>query len=102
MWKRACRADEVPADGLKQVGLEGGPDVVIAAAGGEFFACQALCPHQEVSLAEGVHDGRVLTCLEHLWQFDLRTGAAVGDAEAPMQTYRLKEDAGLLYVWVAP
>ena len=102
MWKRACRPDEVPANGLKQVAIEGGPPIVIASAGEEFFACQGFCPHTEVPLEEGIHDGSVLTCLEHLWQFDLRTGAAMGDAEAPLTTYRLKHENGELYVWVEP
>ena len=102
MWKRACRAAEVPAKGLKEVAVDGGPAVVIANAGAEFFACQAACPHTDVPLAEGVHDGKVLTCLEHMWQFDLRTGAALGDAEAPVTTYKTKEEDGEIYVWVDP
>ncbi len=100
MWKRVCPAAEVPAKGLKEVAVDGGPAVVIANAGTAFFACQAACPHTDVPLAEGVHDGNVLTCLEHMWQFDLRTGAALGDAEAPVTTYKLKEENGDLYVWV--
>jgi hypothetical protein len=36
----------------------------------------------------------------HMWQFDLRTAAAMGDAEAPVTTYRIKQDSGDLYVWV--
>ena len=71
-------------------------------AGTEFFACQAACPHTDVPLADGIHDGKVLTCLEHMWQFDLRTGAALGDAEAPVTTYRTKEENGELYVWIEP
>ena len=102
MWKRACRADEVPANGLKQIAVDGGPAVVIANAGEEYFAYQAFCPHQEVALAEGIHDGSILTCLEHMWQFDLRTGAAMGDAEAPLAAYALKHENGELYVWVGP
>ncbi len=102
MWKRVCRPDDVPPNGLKQIAVEGGPTLAIANAGEEFFACQALCPHETVPLADGVHDGSVLTCLEHLWQFDLRTGAAMGDAEAPMTTYKLKQENGELYVWVEP
>src|SRR5262245_11705556 len=100
MWKRACRADEVPANGLKQVTVEGGPTICVANAGAEYFACQAMCPHEAVPLADGVHDGAVLTCLEHLWQFDLRTGAPMGDATAPMTMYRLERRADDLYVWV--
>ena len=37
-----------------------------------------------------------------MWQFDLRTGAALGDAEAPVTTYKAKEENGELYVWVEP
>jgi toluene monooxygenase system ferredoxin subunit len=102
MWKRVCRPEEVPANGLKQVAVEGGPAIVIANAGDEFFAFQALCPHEAIPLADGIHDGSVLTCLEHLWQFDLRTGEARGDAEAPMETYKLKQENGALYVWMEP
>jgi nitrite reductase/ring-hydroxylating ferredoxin subunit len=45
-----------------------------------------------------MHDGSVLTCLEHMWQFDLRTGAPLGDALEGLRGYPLREEAGLLYV----
>jgi toluene monooxygenase system ferredoxin subunit len=51
-----------------------------------------------VALEQGIHDGSVLTCLEHMWQFDLRTGAPLGDAEVGLKGYRLKEERGELYV----
>ena len=102
MWKRLCRPEEVPANGLKEVAVDGGPAIVVANAGEEFFACQAACPHTDVPLADGIHDGSVLTCLEHLWQFDLRTGAPMGDAEGPVRVYPLKRENGELYVWVGP
>jgi toluene monooxygenase system ferredoxin subunit len=42
---------------------------------------QAICPHQEVALCEGLFDGTVLTCHQHLWQWDIRSGAPMGIAE---------------------
>ena len=51
-----------------------------------------------IPLEQGMHDGSVLTCLEHMWQFDLRTGAPLGDALEGLRGYPLKEEAGLLYV----
>jgi nitrite reductase/ring-hydroxylating ferredoxin subunit len=33
-----------------------------------------------------------------MWQFDLRTGAPLGDALEGLRSYPLREDAGLLYV----
>jgi nitrite reductase/ring-hydroxylating ferredoxin subunit/(2Fe-2S) ferredoxin len=98
-WKRACRADEVPANGMKQVTVDG-TDVLLIHAGDGVFACQAMCPHEMVPLEQGVHDGAALTCLEHLWQFDIRTGAAMGDAECGLKTYPVKDEGGTLYVEV--
>src|SRR5512134_869496 len=40
-WTRVCRADEVPADGMKQFSVDG-TDVLVVHAGREFFAYQAL------------------------------------------------------------
>jgi toluene monooxygenase system ferredoxin subunit len=96
-WKRVCRVDEVAANGIKQFTVEG-TDIVVVHAGEEMFAFQALCPHEAVSLAEGTHDGCVLTCLEHLWQFDLRSGAPLGDATAGLTGYPLRREADEVYV----
>jgi nitrite reductase/ring-hydroxylating ferredoxin subunit/(2Fe-2S) ferredoxin len=96
-WRRVCRSDEVPAHGMKAFAVNG-TEVLVVHTGDAFVAYQALCPHEAVPLEQGVHDGAVLTCLEHLWQFDLRTGGPVGDAETGLQKYRLREEQGELYV----
>jgi toluene monooxygenase system ferredoxin subunit len=100
MWKRVCDRGAVPDGGMKQFDLDTGLPILIVNASGEFFAYQAFCPHEEVKLEDGVHDGSILTCLEHLWQFDLRTGAPVADAESGLETYRVKEEGGVLHVWL--
>jgi nitrite reductase/ring-hydroxylating ferredoxin subunit/(2Fe-2S) ferredoxin len=99
-WKRVCRSDEVPAEGMKQFSVDG-VDILVVNAGKDFLAYQALCPHETVPLEQGIHDGCVLTCLEHMWQFDLRTGAPMGDAEKGLKSYPLKADQGELYVELA-
>ena len=99
-WKRVCRSDEVPADGMKQFTVDG-TDVLIVKAGPATYAYQALCPHETIPLEQGVHDGAVLTCLEHLWQFDLATGEPRGDAECGLTGYPLKEEQGSIYVEIA-
>jgi toluene monooxygenase system ferredoxin subunit len=85
---------------MKAFEVEGGSRILIANAGEDYFAYQALCPHMDAPLEDGIHDGSVLTCLDHLWQFDLRTGAAMGDAEAPLQAYRIKREGDALFVWI--
>ena len=100
MWKRVCAVDDVAQGGMKECQVEAGPRILIINTGTERFAYQAECPHEAVALAEGIHDGSVLTCLAHLWQFDVRTGAPLGDAEKGLTGYRLKEEDGVLYAWI--
>ena len=96
-WRRICAAGEVPARGMKAF-LVDGVGVLVVDTGEELVAVEASCPHESVPLDRGVVDGATLTCLEHMWQFDVRTGAAMGEAEAGLRTYRLKEEDGHVYV----
>jgi nitrite reductase/ring-hydroxylating ferredoxin subunit/(2Fe-2S) ferredoxin len=98
-WRRACRADEIPANGMKQFTIDG-TDVLLVDAGDAVFAYQAMCPHEAVALETGVHDGCVLTCLEHMWQFDVRSGAPMGDALAGLTGYPVKREGDEIYVEV--
>ena len=93
-----CKVADVPQNGLKEVEVEGGLKLVVANSGGEFFGFQATCPHQDVPLCEGVFDGSTLTCHMHLWQWNVRTGAPLGLAEAPLQKYPLAQDGDCLYL----
>ena len=96
-WTRVGRAADVPANGMKEFAVDG-TSVLVVHTGMEFVAFQAMCPHEAVPLEQGVHDGCILTCLEHTWQFDLKTGAPIGDAEEGLKGYPLKEEGGDLYV----
>ena len=99
MTKRlVCRIEEVPENGLKECAAEGGLTLVVANAGGRFYGFQALCPHQEVPLCDGMLDGSTLTCHMHLWQWDLRTGSPLGPAEEPLKLYDLMQEGGELYL----
>ena len=96
-WKRVCASGEVPVNGIKEFSIDG-VSLIVVNAGDAFVAYQAMCPHEAFSLGDGVCDGSVLTCLEHMWQFDVRTGAPMGDAQEGLKGYQLKEERGELYV----
>jgi len=99
MGKRfVCRVGDVPANAMKECEAEGGLKLLVANAGGEFFAYQAVCPHQDVPLCEGLYDGAMLTCHMHLWQWDIRSGAPVGLAETALERYALSVDGESIYV----
>jgi toluene monooxygenase system ferredoxin subunit len=99
MGKRlVCKVADVPENGLKECEADGGLKLVVANAGGEFYGFQAVCPHQDVPLCEGLFDGSTLTCHMHLWQWDIRTGEPRGIAEAPLQRYPITREGDALYL----
>ena len=85
-----CKAADVPTNGMKSFDLPNGLKVLVANAEGELFAYQGICPHQDVCLGDGFYDGKVLTCHQHLWQWDIRTGSPIGLAEAQLEQYALE------------
>ena len=93
-----CQLGDIPANGMKQCEAEGGMKLLVARAGDGCFAYQAVCPHQDVALCEGLYDGAILTCHMHLWQWDIKTGAPIGLAEAPLERYDLTVEGASLYV----
>ena len=95
---RICSASEIPPNGMKSYDTAIGVKVLIVNAGDAFYAYQGLCPHQDVCLDEGFFDGSTLTCHQHLWQWDITTGDAVGLAEAPLERYDVEHENGELFV----
>jgi 3-phenylpropionate/trans-cinnamate dioxygenase ferredoxin subunit len=75
-----ARVQDVPDGGAVVVdrSVAGtGDDVAVFHDGGEFFALDDTCTHQEASLADGwVEDGEV-ECPLHAARFSLRSGEAL-------------------------
>jgi toluene monooxygenase system ferredoxin subunit len=93
-----CKTGDVPANGIRQFEV-GAVKLCVVNAGDRFFACQAFCPHEGIALCEGVFDGDVLTCLEHLWQWSLRSGGEPrGLAERALQMYEVEVQVGEVFL----
>ena len=99
-WKRVCAADEVGDNCLKKFEVDG-ISIVVANYGGGYRAFPPLCPHMEEPLAEsGMLDRGRLTCIKHLWQWDLKSGDILGAAEKPLLFYELKQEGGDLLAFI--
>jgi toluene monooxygenase system ferredoxin subunit len=86
-WKLLCGLDELEDFRLKKVQLDG-VSIIVAGIGGTAVAFPPHCPHMAEPLEEsGICDGEMLTCTKHVWQWDLRTGEALGLAEKPLALY---------------
>jgi nitrite reductase/ring-hydroxylating ferredoxin subunit len=101
---RVARFDDVPEGGAVVVdrSVAGtGDDVAVFKNGGEVFALDDTCTHQEASLADGwVEDGEV-ECPLHAARFSLRTGEALSlPAVVRARCHRVEVRDG--EVWLLP
>jgi toluene monooxygenase system ferredoxin subunit len=89
-----CKTGDVPPNSIRQF-----DKICVINAGERFFACQAYCPHQGVALCEGALDGETLTCLEHLWRWNLGAGGEPeGLAEKALQMHSIEIEGDVVYV----
>jgi 3-phenylpropionate/trans-cinnamate dioxygenase ferredoxin component len=78
-----------------------GREIVLCHEGGEIFALEGMCTHQDLPLDGGaVEDGEV-TCEWHGARFDVCSGAARGlPAVRGLRTYEARVEDGRVYVAV--
>lgn len=86
----------VPDHGIKLVQL-GSLKICISRLGNEFFAFQALCPHQRAALQQGqVTALAEVICPLHHYRFDLYTGQVRSGNCAELNVYKTSlTDEGL-------
>jgi nitrite reductase/ring-hydroxylating ferredoxin subunit len=88
---------------IKAVRTRGGREIAIASAGGQYFAFQAYCLHQQWPLKWGALEGQTLICGLHGWQFDLASGAVIDPpTDGCLRVYPVRVEGETLYVDVGP
>lgn len=82
--------------------VEAGSHVILLVwpEGGDLRAFQGVCPHQDIPLAEGKFDGRVVMCRAHQWTFDARTGEGINPGKCRLAEYPVKLDGDDILVAV--
>jgi toluene monooxygenase system ferredoxin subunit len=98
-WHKVQGAASLESGAMKNLTADDGGEVLVLRWGDAVYACQAMCPHMDTPLEEGMFDGQVLTCHQHLWQWDITTGDPKGLAESPLQCFRTKNENGTFFVW---
>ncbi len=106
-----CAADELPP-GARRIVEADGRSIGVFNVDGDLFALRNICPHQGAALCLGTvrgtmipsdpyeyvygHEGRVLRCPWHGWEFDLETGEKLFDVSerARVKTYPASVEAG--------
>lgn len=76
--------------------------VAICKVGGEVFAVEDVCSHDDGPLGEGRLDGHAIECPRHGARFDIRTGSVLRmPAAFPVRTFPVEERDGQVYVEVS-
>jgi 3-phenylpropionate/trans-cinnamate dioxygenase ferredoxin component len=93
-----CPADELPPGRMKIV-RAGQLAVGVYNVGGEYYAIEDRCSHDDGPLCEGDWDAdeRVVTCPRHGSNFDLRTGEPLTlPAFEPVETFPVHVEDGIV------
>ena len=71
---------------------------VFNAGEGRFYACGAVCPHEEGPMAEGWLEGDAVVCPWHGFDFNVATGRCVVDERLAIPVYPTRVTAGTVEV----
>ncbi|MFV0126730.1 bifunctional 3-phenylpropionate/cinnamic acid dioxygenase ferredoxin subunit [Streptomyces sp. HMX112] len=92
-----CRLEDLPAG--EAVRLDSTPPIAVFNAGGELYAIDDTCTHQDAPLSEGWVEGCLVECPLHAAAFDLRTGRPTSPpARRPVRTHQVVVADGVIHV----
>lgn len=99
-YVRVARAEDVAPGTMKRVTVDGHA-VALINVGGEFFAIDDTCSHEEASLTGGTLSGEVVVCPKHGARFNVKTGRVLAlPAVRSVAVYPVRVEGG--EVLVAP
>ncbi len=86
---RVASASEVPPGSAKVVVVLGHP-VALFNVDGAFYAVSNVCLHRGGPVGEGSLDGPIVTCPNHGWEYDVRTGKNVANPVAGLRRFAVR------------
>ena len=76
-----------------------GKRIALCNVGGEFFAIEDLCTHDDGPLGEGTLRGAEVECPRHGARFDVKTGAAMSmPAVVPVRTFPVLVEGDEIFI----
>ena len=84
----AKTADLPPGEG-RVVVVQGHP-VALFNVDGRFYAVSNVCLHRGGPIGEGLLDDTGVTCPNHGWEYDVRTGANLANPIARLRTFEVR------------
>ena len=91
------RAEDLRPNACIRFELPDGTELAVYNVGGEYYATENRCPHQNAPLSDGYLCGHVIECGLHGWQFDMRTGECLTVPDK-IRPYRVRVEDGLVKI----
>ena len=98
-WVKVAEVGDIAADQGKVIEI-GGTPVALFNVAGTFYAIDNVCLHMGGPLGEGILKEAVVTCPWHGWQYDVKTGALLGNPAVNVQSYEVKIENDAIYLWM--
>lgn len=98
MFTRVCKAETIPEGGWRLVIADSHLIVLAWPEDGALTALQGVCPHSGMPLNEAEFDGRILTCPNHFWTWDVASGAPLEPKESALAVYPVRVEDGIVFI----
>ena len=97
---KVAQRGEIKDNGGKELDVNG-TRVALFCEKGKYNSVEALCRHQDGSLAPGKIDGEVVECPLHSWHYNIRTGELLDYLEGVrLTTYKVDVRGNDIYLEV--
>lgn len=97
-WKRIADRGSVPRGGSAEFKVDG-RRIALVNSGGRLHALDAVCAHQEQSIAGGRIEGDVIECPHHFWHYNYKSGKLLDYLkDVSLETYGAEERGDGIYV----
>ena len=72
-WIKVASTNDIKEGNGKELNING-QRIALFFSNKKYYAIEALCRHQDGSLAHGKIQGEVVECPLHFWHYNIRTG----------------------------
>lgn len=98
-YYEAAAADSVHPNAMVKIKIEG-RQVVLTRFEGQPYAFSAICPHAAADLSQGTLNRWKVSCPDHGYCFDVRSGRILWPEDEPygLRLYPAKEENGMILV----
>jgi toluene monooxygenase system ferredoxin subunit len=90
-WPAALPLDDLWEGDMAGVTVAG-KEILLVNVDGEVRAYENRCPHQAWKLSDGDLDGCQLTCVRHMWEFEVLTGHGINPEDARLKPHQCEVD----------